>query len=60
VALDSPAVLFLERTRDVFRGFRRPTATIAWLESSAPVALARRIEPRQAASSPRTHTHFRP
>lgn len=49
-----------ERTRNVFRGFRRPTATIAWLESSAPIALARRIEPRQAASSPRTHTHFRP
>jgi len=44
-----------ERTRDVFRGFRRPTATIAWLESSATVALARRIEPRQAASPPSAH-----
>lgn len=39
----------------VFRGFRRPTATIAWLEK---LRTRRACAPHRAASSPRGHTHI--
>lgn len=38
----------------VFRGFRRPTATIAWLEK---LRTRCACAPHRAASSPRGHTH---